>query len=66
MQTYQPNHALTARLPILSFTAGTKTAAPESAYAPQHDFLVLSLSPQLSADQPAAALPAKRSGTRAA
>jgi hypothetical protein len=66
MQPYQPNHALTARRPILSFTAGTKIAAPKPAYAPQHDFLVLSLSPHLSADQPRAALPAKRSRTRAA
>jgi hypothetical protein len=66
MQPYQPHPALTARRPILSFTAGTKIAAPEPAYAPQHDFLVLSLSPQLSAHQPAAALPAKRDRTRAA
>lgn len=66
MQPYQPNHALTARRPILSFTAETKKNAPGPAYAPQHDFLMLSLSPQLSPDQTAAALPAKRGRTRAA
>jgi hypothetical protein len=66
MQPYQPNHALSARRPILGFTAAPKPATREPAYAPQHDFLMLSLHPQLNAGQPAVEAPVKRPRARAA
>ena len=66
MQPYQPNHALSARRPILGLNAAPKPAAREPAYAPQHDFLMLSLHPQLAAGQPAVEAPVKRPRARAA
>lgn len=66
MPTSQPKIAPTARRSILGFTAAPTPTTREPADAPQHDFLMLSLSPQLSPNQPAAALPAKRGRTRAA
>lgn len=66
MQPYQPNYALSARRPILGFTAAPTPATRVPAYAPQHDFLMLSLNPQLTAGQPAVETPAKRARARAA
>lgn len=66
MPTSQPKIAPTARRSILGFTAAPTPTTREPAYAPQHDFLMLSLNPQLTAGQPAVDRPSKRARARAA
>lgn len=69
MQTTQPTNTRHARHPILGFKTIPAHPAPagrEAAYAPQHDFLMPNLCPQLTPDFAPPAARAPRDQARAA